>query len=238
MSTENPTQPAKSKKTALRWLVRETTGNLFLIALLFGIAGDWSWWNGWALSAIYILWTLGTVIFILPVNPEMLAERSRPNKDMKTWDKILLTLMGIFMLALYVIAALDFRLGWSSDLPLGVQIAGVVVGVIGYDIILVWSMVVNAFFVATVRIQTDRNQQVISHGPYAFVRHPGYFGTLLMNLAAPFLLNSLWALIPAVGIALVFIVRTRLEDETLQAELPGYAEYAEKVRYRLIPGIW
>lgn len=237
MSTDNPTTPPKSKKTAIRWLVRETTGNLFLIALMFGIAGDWSWWNGWALSAVYILWTLGTVIFILPVNPEMLAERSRP-KDMKTWDKILLTFMGIFMMALYVVAALDFRLGWNADLPLWVQIAGVAIAVLGYDIVLVWSMVVNAFFIATVRIQSDRNQQVITSGPYAFVRHPGYMGTLLMNLAAPFMLNSLWALIPAIGIVVVFILRTHLEDSTLQAELPGYVAYTQKVRYRLIPGIW
>lgn len=238
MSTENSSPPAKSKKTALRWLVRETSGNLFLIALLFSFAGSWSWWNGWALSAVYILWTLGTVIFILPVNPEMLAERSRPNKDMKTWDKILLTLMGIFMMVLYVIPALDFRLGWSDDLPLWLQITGLVVAVVGYDIILVWSMVVNAFFVATVRIQSDREQQVVTSGPYAYVRHPGYFGTILMNLAVPFMLNSLWALMPAVGVAVVLIVRTRLEDETLQAELPGYREYTQKVRYRLLPGIW
>lgn len=237
MSTDNPKPPPKSKKTAIRWLIRETTGNLFLIALLFGFAGDWSWWNGWALSAVYILWTLGTVIFILPVNPEMLAERSRPKK-MKTWDKILLTLMGIFMMALYVIAALDFRLGWSADLPLWLQVAGAIVAVLGYDVILVWSMVVNAFFVATVRIQEDRNQQVVTSGPYAFVRHPGYFGTVLMNLAAPFMLDSLWALIPALGVAAVFIIRTRLEDDTLQTELPGYKEYTQKVHYRLFPGIW
>jgi protein-S-isoprenylcysteine O-methyltransferase Ste14 len=99
-------------------------------------------------------------------------------------------------------------------------------------------MVVNAYFIATVRIQDDRGQQVISHGPYAFVRHPGYFGTILMNLAVPFLLNSLWALIPALGVAAVLIVRTYLEDEILQEELPGYKEYTQKVHFRLFPGIW
>lgn len=237
MSNENSIPPDKSKKTALRWLVRETSGNLILIALLFGVAGRWDWWNGWALSVVYILWTLGTMIFILPVNPEMLAERASP-KDMKTWDKILLSLMGVFILASYSIAALDVRLDWSEGFPLWVQIVGLVVAVIGYDIILVWSMVVNAYFIATVRIQDDRGQQVISHGPYAFVRHPGYFGTILMNLAVPFLLNSLWALIPALGVTAVLIVRTHLEDETLQEELPGYKEYTQKVHFRLFPGIW
>jgi protein-S-isoprenylcysteine O-methyltransferase Ste14 len=215
MPTEISPKPSKPKQVATRWLVRETLGNLILIALLFGFAGRWDWWNGWALSAVYILWTLGTMIFILPVNPEMLAERSRP-KEMKTWDKILLTLMGLFMLALYAIAALDFRLGWSAGVPLGVQIAGVLIAMLGYDVLLVWSMVVNAYFVATVRIQSDRDQQVISSGPYRFVRHPGYLGTIMMNLAAPFLLNSVLALIPAMGVVVVLVVRTYLEDETLQ----------------------
>ena len=99
-------------------------------------------------------------------------------------------------------------------------------------------MVANAFFVATVRIQTDRNQMVISSGPYRYVRHPGYAGTILLHLAMPFMLNSLWALIPAGLIVLVLIVRTALEDKTLHDELLGYKEYAARVRYRLLPGVW
>jgi len=230
----------KTKKGALRWLFRETFGNLFLIAILFGIVGRWDWWNGWALSAIYILWSLGSVVFILPVNPQMLAERHLRGvkKDSKKWDMALVMLMGVFMFVTYLTACLDVRNGWSVPFSLEAQIAGVVVAAIGYDVILLWSMISNAFFNAIVRIQSDRGHTVATGGPYRFVRHPGYAGTILFHLAAPFLLNSRWALIPAILSALVLVVRTAIEDKTLQAELPGYKEYTLKTRFRLIPGIW
>ncbi|MFZ5807676.1 MAG: methyltransferase family protein [Chloroflexota bacterium] len=223
---------------AIRWLVRETLGNLILIAILFGIVGRWSWWNGWALSGIYILWSLSTAILILPVNPAMLAERARPHADTKKWDRALLGVMGSLMIAQYVVACLDVRWGWSPQLPLAIQIIGLVVAVFGYDFLLVWAMVSNAFFVATVRIQIDRQHTVVSSGPYHYLRHPGYLGTIFLHMGVPFMLNSLWAIIPAIMIALVLIVRTALEDKTLHAELPGYKEYAEHVRYRLLPGVW
>jgi len=230
----------KVKKGALRWLFRETFGNLFLIAILFGIVGRWDWWNGWAMSAIYLLWTLGTIVFILPVNPQMLAERqmSGVKKDSKKWDLVMVSLMGVFMLAAYVVACLDVRNGWTPSFPLWAQIAGVVVAAIGYDILAIWAMIANAFFTTIVRIQTDRGHTVATGGPYRFVRHPGYVGTILFNLATPFVLNSRWALIPAVLAAIVLVVRTAKEDQTLQAELPGYKEYTLKTRYRLIPGVW
>ncbi len=228
------------REGALRWLFRETFGNLFLIAILFGIVGRWDWWNGWAVSAIYLLWTLGTIVFILPVNPQMLAERHLRGvkKDSKKWDLALVSLMGIFMFATYLIACLDVRNGWSISFPLEAQVAGVVVTAIGYDVILLWSMISNAFFNAIVRIQTDRQHTVATGEPYRIVRHPGYAGTILFHLATPFLLNSRWALIPAILSALVLVVRTVIEDRTLQAELPGYKEYTLKTRFRLIPGIW
>lgn len=230
----------KTTRGAIRWLLRETLGNLFLIALLFGIVGRWDWWNGWAMSAIYILWSLGTVIFILPVNPQMLAERQLSGiKDgSKKWDMTLVMLMGVFMFATYILACLDVRNGWSPAIPLGMQIAALVVCFLGYDVLLLWSMVVNAFFTAIVRIQTERGHRVVRSGPYRFVRHPGYLGTILFDLFSPLVLGSLLALIPSVAAALVLVVRTAREDEILQKELPGYREYTEKTRYRLIPGLW
>lgn len=226
------------KKTALRWLVRETIGNLFLIAILFGIVGRLNWWNGWALSAIYILWTLGSIIFILPVNPQMLAERSRPTAGGKKWDVVMVGIMGVFLMAAYVIACLDVRFGWSRPFPLYAQIIGVVVAMLGYDVLLVWSMIANAYFTAIIRIQTERQHRVASGGPYRLIRHPGYVGTILTHLATPFLLGSAWALIPAILAVIVLVVRTGLEDKTLQAELPGYKQYTQKTPYRLIPGVW
>lgn len=223
---------------AVRWLVRETLGNLVLIAILFGIVGRWDWWMGWALSGIYIFWSVSTGVLILPVNPAMLAERARPHADTKKWDRVLLLLMGLLMVAQYVIASLDVRLGWSSPMPPTLHLVGLLAGVLGYDFLLVWAMVSNAFFVATVRIQADRRQVVVSTGPYRFVRHPGYLGTILLHLGVPFMLNSFWALIPALGITLVLIGRTALEDRVLHAGLPGYREYAQRVRFRLLPGVW
>lgn len=231
-------QDSKVRIGAIRWLVRETLGNLILIAILFGIVGRWDWWMGWALSGIYILWSVSTAILILPVNPAMLAERARPHADTKKWDMALLGVMGLLMIVQYAVASLDVRWGWSPQLPLAIQIIGLVMAIFGYDFLLVWAMVSNAFFVATVRIQTERQHTVTSSGPYHYVRHPGYLGTLLLHLGTPFMLNSLWAIIPASMTILVLIVRTVLEDKTLHAELPGYKEYAERVRHRLLPGVW
>lgn len=231
-------QTAKVKTGAIRWLVRETLGNLILLAMLFGIVGYWDWWNGWAMSATYLLWTAGSIIFILPVNPQMLAERSRPQPGSKKWDMFMVGTMGIFVLITYVIACLDVRFGWAQPFPLWVQVAGVVVAVFGYDILLIWSMAANAFFTAIVRIQTDRQHTVVSSGPYRFVRHPGYVAALLFYLATPFLLGSTWSVLPALLTAIVLVIRTALEDKTLQAELPGYREYAGRVRFRLLPGVW
>ncbi|MGZ9223107.1 MAG: methyltransferase family protein, partial [Anaerolineales bacterium] len=101
-----------------------------------------------------------------------------------------------------------------------------------------WAMVENRFFSGVVRIQKDRGHHVISSGPYRFVRHPGYAGALWTYVFLPMLLDSIWALIPAFLVIGVLVLRTALEDKTLQEELPGYKEFARKTRYRLIPGIW
>jgi protein-S-isoprenylcysteine O-methyltransferase Ste14 len=228
----------KAKTIALRWLIREMVGNLFLIAILFGIVGRWDWWNGWAMSAIYLLWSLAAIIFILPVNPQMLAERSRPKAGSKKWDVAMVGIMGTFLLVAYVIACLDVRFAWAPQFSLPTQIAGVVVAAFGYNVLLIWSMMANAFFTTIVRIQPDRQHTVAMNGPYRFVRHPGYVGTILFYLGTPFLFGSRWALIPAILAAAVLVVRTSVEDKILQEELPGYKEYTKHVRYRLIPGIW
>jgi protein-S-isoprenylcysteine O-methyltransferase Ste14 len=156
---------------------------------------------------------------------------------MQKWDITLISALVIVMVVGYVVACLNVRSGWSPKLPLAVQLICLVVAVYGYDGLMMWAMVSNAFFMAMVRTQSDRHQTVTTSGPYRFVRHPGYLGGLLSYLGTPLLLNSLWAFIPAAGTT-VLITRTALEDKMLQAELPGYQEYTGQVRYRLLPGVW
>jgi protein-S-isoprenylcysteine O-methyltransferase Ste14 len=135
------------------------------------------------------------------------------------------------------VAGLNVRFDWSPVFTLPVQ--GIALLVILTGIALgTWALIENRFFSGVVRIQSDRGHQVISGGPYRWLRHPGYAATLVSYLAIPFFLNSIWALLPAAVMVVVGFIRTSLEDRTLQEELGGYREYAQRVRYRLVPGIW
>lgn len=231
-------QDPSIRRGAARWLGRETMGNLVLIAILFGFVGRWDWWAGWALVLVYVVWTVTTAVLILPVNPAMLAERGEPKAGTKQWDMVLLGILAVLWIADFALASLDVRLGWSPQFPWILRVLGLLVAVLGQDVLFVWAMVSNAFFIATVRIQSERQHRVSSGGPYRFIRHPGYLGAILLALGVPFLLNSWWALIPGMLLVLVMVIRTALEDKTLHAELPGYKEYAQTVRYRLLPGVW
>ena len=136
-----------------------------------------------------------------------------------------------------MVAALDLRFEWLPEIPLVFQIVALVVYVLGWAVHL-WAMASNRFFARSVRIQMDRGQTVATGGPYQYVRHPGYVGGILLQVAAPISLGSLWALIPGGLGALLLIIRTALEDKTLLEELDGYTEYAQQTRYRLLPGVW
>ncbi len=210
---------------------------LLQAALLFGGAGrlDWAW--AWVYFGISLATVLIGGMIVLRTSPETIAERGRP-RDMKSWDKIVSGIGGLTMyLALPLAAGLDARFGWSP--PLGViwHVAGGVVLTVGFGLT-VWAMLSNAYFSTVVRIQSERGHAVCRSGPYRFVRHPGYVGYTLQSLGMPFLLGSLWALLPTLAAAIAMVIRTALEDRMLRAELPGYQEYAREVRYRLVPGIW
>jgi protein-S-isoprenylcysteine O-methyltransferase Ste14 len=140
-------------------------------------------------------------------------------------------------LGVLLVAGLDERLGWSPEISLGVQVGGLAVVALGC-LLSGWAMLVNRFFSAVVRIQSDRGHSVVSTGPYRLVRHPAYVGGMVVYLATGPALVSLWALVPGLLVTILLAVRTALEDRTLRGELPGYEEYASRVRYRLIPGIW
>ena len=134
-------------------------------------------------------------------------------------------------------AGLDVRFGWTRELSVAWHSAGAVVLAVGLGLS-AWAMIANAYFSTAVRIQSDRGHTVCRTGPYRFVRHPGYVGFILQSLGTPFLLGSLWTLVPGITATVLMIIRTSLEDRTLQAELPGYRDFVQEVRYRLVPGIW
>jgi protein-S-isoprenylcysteine O-methyltransferase Ste14 len=208
---------------------------LILAAILFIAAGrlDWVWVWAYLGVSVSIL-----AVNVLVVPPELIAERGQIGKeDIKGWDRVITTLNILPSLGAPIVAGLDERFGWSPQLALTVHLIGLALLVLGQGLF-TWSMVSNKFFSTSVRIQMERDHTVASGGPYRYVRHPGYVGYIVSAFAAPLALGSLWALIPAAITLCLFIGRTALEDRTLQDELDGYREYAARVRYRLLPGVW
>ena len=166
-----------------------------------------------------------------------LAERLGPRRGAKAWDTAIMSMLGMTQLARYVVAGLDQRYGWTGGLPLAAQIAALTVCVSGYALV-VWATASNASFSQIVRIQSERGHTVASGGPYQAVRHPAYLGAILFELAVPVLLASWWALVLSCLSVSLLILRTAVEDRSLQAELSGYADYTRRVAYRLLPGLW
>jgi protein-S-isoprenylcysteine O-methyltransferase Ste14 len=224
-------------KIIVRYAIREVMGTVIMGVALFWSAGRIDWWPAWALIVLMLAWITATAIVILRVNPDLLAERLGPRKGARSWDLAIMSTIGVTTLVRLVVAGLDQRYGWTGAIPLTAQIVALAVSALGYGLV-VWATASNAFFSQIVRIQSERGHSVAAGGPYRFVRHPGYLGTILYELAVPILLASWWALIVGGLNAILLIVRTALEDRTLQAELSGYDDYARQVRYRLLPGIW
>ena len=195
-----------------------------------------NWRPAWIYLGLVAANVVVTWICLARWNPVLIDRRMRFGKGTKSWDKVWAWLFAPVMIALHVLPGLEARDGVSS-LPGDAWLLGVAIFVPG-SALLTWSMVVNPFFEKTVRIQTEHGHHVIDTGPYAFVRHPGYLGFLGWIVSIPFLLASAWALIAAIVAVAGIVVRTALEDRTLRAELPGYAEYTARVRFRLVPGIW
>jgi protein-S-isoprenylcysteine O-methyltransferase Ste14 len=207
-------------------------------AALLGSAGTWRWHAAWAFLALTIALTGCYVLVVARAHPDLAQERVAPPADAKGWDKPLVALIGIVgPLATAVVAGLDRRFGWSPDVPPGAKAAGLTL-IAAAGVLTCYSVAANRFFSAVVRIQRDRGHTVVSKGPYGVVRHPGYAASLLHMVATPFALGALGALAPVVLLVALTVVRTAMEDQTLQSELEGYREYAQRVRYRLIPGIW
>ncbi len=220
------------------YVIREVTSLVGMGVALFWSAGRIDWWPAWAALGVMAVWTAATAVVVLHYNPDLLAERLGPRKGEKSWDAAIVPLIGLITLVRYILAGLDQRNGWTGGLPVAAQLAALALCALGHDVLFVWATAANPFFSRIVRIQSERGHAVVTGGPYRWVRHPAYAGTILYELTVPVLLASWPAMIASGLSALLLVLRTALEDRTLQEELIGYGDYARKVRYRLLPGIW
>jgi protein-S-isoprenylcysteine O-methyltransferase Ste14 len=208
---------------------------VFLAAALFSAAGSLRWPMAWAILLVYAgLAAIG----LLGVSPSLLAERSRPAAGGERADVVL---SAAFTLLLYpgtlVASGLERRVGASPDFPVSIQIVALGLFAAGYGFSF-WAMQVNAFFTTVVRIQTERGHRVVDRGPYRWVRHPGYAGGIVAHLALPVSLGSSWGLVPATLGCLLLAARIVGEERMLRSGLAGYPDYAARVRWRLVPGVW
>jgi protein-S-isoprenylcysteine O-methyltransferase Ste14 len=234
----NSDQPGTPEPTDRRRLVLSVGWSLLIFVLcLFLPAGTLAWSRGWLFFVVTVAASILITVYLQRVNPDVVAARVNRHEGTKGWDRVLLRLFLPALVSILPVAALDdgryhwFPVPWWVC---GIGYVLLIAGMVG----LTWAESVNKFFEPTVRIQTDRGHTVIDSGPYAIVRHPGYVSGFLVFISVPLSLGSLWALIPAGIACLLLVVRTILEDRTLRTELPGYEEFAQRVRYRLIPWVW
>jgi protein-S-isoprenylcysteine O-methyltransferase Ste14 len=219
------------------YFIKHLIGTLFFFSILFISAGRLDYYQGWIYVIIGII--MGILNYtLLRVDPELLAERSRPGEGTKTWDKILLGLSLLLTIAMYVTAGLDSgRNLWSPRFHWSLTMSGIVLTGGGQLMFLV-AQKQNKFFSSTVRIQNNREHTVCDTGLYRIIRHPAYAGSVIQCLGFPLLIGSVWSIVPVSLLIIIHITRTALEDKTLLNELTGYKDYSLKTKYRIIPLIW
>lgn len=227
-------------KNITRYNLRLFLSLLAQAIIFFSAAGQLEIGRAWLFFALTFIYYVVSFIIIYRSNPSLITHRGGPafREDSKLWDKYILlayTFLGIY--GQFFVAGWD--LGHINWFNLGIEylVVGLILFIIS-DILIVWAMVQNPFFEPTVRIQKERDQKVISSGPYRILRHPGYLSGILLHLALPMIVGSGLALIYSMVIIFLLILRTYLEDETLQAELEGYKDYSKNTRYRILPGVW
>jgi protein-S-isoprenylcysteine O-methyltransferase Ste14 len=207
-----------------------------LATCLFGSAGTVDWPFAWVFLGVMAVFILAGLLLI---DRDLLIRRGTAGHRVQRWDLGLASGAAIIIFPLTLATAgLDVqRYHWTSPLPPAMRLCGLLLFVGGYAFAL-RAMRENRFFETFVRLQHDQGHYVVTTGPYAYLRHPGYAGAILAHASIPFVLGSRWALVPALCGALLFVARTWLEDRTLQAELAGYRQYVKSVRWRLIPNVW
>jgi len=218
-------------------MIRSFISIIAIGVAIFALAGRLDYWQGWLFFSILLIFMTGFGVFFTK-KQDLMQERVGLGSGVKWWDKIFFAIHVPLSFSVSLLAALDAgRFHWSPQLPIVLYPVTFVLILAGCCIIY-WAMWTNNFFSSRVRIQTDRGHYVVTEGPYHYVRHPGYVGLIIFMPALALLLGSIYALIPAAIDIFLLIIRTYLEDITLQKELPGYTDYTKQVRFRLIPCIW
>jgi len=208
---------------------------ILLAAILFLSAGTIRWTMGWVVIGLYTIVMLATIHFI-QVDRAFLAQRTKIDSATKGWDKTIAGMLRfISPLGILVVAGTEFRFSSSWELSASIKVIGLLVTILGYGLG-IWATSSNPFYAGYVRI--DEEQDVVNAGPYAYIRHPGYAGSILVQIGLPVVLGSMWASLLGIFGAVLVVIRTHLEDRTLIHELPGYDQYANRVRSRLFPGIY
>ncbi len=228
-----------ARPSTLRSLIGVLVLLIVVPALLFGAAGTLAWPMAWAYVALSTVGTVVPHLLLARRSPDTLHERARGFRAEGTrpWDRKLLPILIWSSVLTLVAAGLDHRYAWSGFESAPVQLVALAIAAVGY-VLTGWAMVTNRFFSGTVRIQADRGHVVVSTGPYRFVRHPGYAGSLLATVCVPVALGAWWAFVPAGVSAAALVTRTALEDGVLRRELDGYETFVTRTHSRLIPGVW
>jgi protein-S-isoprenylcysteine O-methyltransferase Ste14 len=223
-------------KSGYRYVIQRMTLLLVFAVILFVAAGTLHWLRGWIWLVFTLFMETGTLIILAKRAPETLRQRGARQVGVKTFDIAFAVCWLSLAFITPVVAGLDKRFEWSL-MPMAALYGGIVLMAFVWPLA-TWAMVENEYFEQLVRIQTDRAQQVVTSGPYRVVRHPGYAGAIVGTLCTPLILGTWYTFIPAGAVALLFTIRTALEDRTLRKELEGYEAYTQQTRYRLLPGVW
>lgn len=218
-------------------VIASYVGVLLYSALVFLGAWKIAYWQGLLYVALALVGTTVSHILV-PAGSTITADRARDAQAGQAWDRRLLLAFFLLNVVTFLIAGLDSgRFGWTGDVAVGITVAGAMLMLSGQALFAVAKRQ-NAFFSSTVSIQTERGHHVCDEGLYRVVRHPGYLGMLISLLAFPMVMNSYWAFVPAGIGAMLLVARTILEDRFLVDELPGYRDYANRTRWRLLPGVF
>jgi protein-S-isoprenylcysteine O-methyltransferase Ste14 len=225
-------------KTMLSWILKAFLSKAMFAVILFLSAGTLNWLMGWIFIAIYLAFDIATAILVAPRHPDLLTERTKLGENVKPWDKVIVRLAAAYgPFLVWIVSGLQYRYNWQPFLPMTYQWIAAGITALGFAIV-AWAMTYNAFFTVTARLQPERGQTVATGGPYHTIRHPGYLGAIIFNIATPLMLGSTWGLIPGVITSGLYVLRTSLEDKMLLEELEGYKEYTRTTHWRLIPGVW